>query len=331
MSNTSNPSFFKNFPKLNIDPTVSIKSAKHSSSSFPSDLSEFTILNLIAESRFQVYLIQCKKTKESYVLKVFPYDEDDQPHKLFSNEAKCVYLDHEHIIDIKTANITQEMPFECGGLKISYIIQEYAPYGDLFELATSGASLNEKLVRTWFHHLVAGLSYLHNNNIAHLDIKLENLLLGKDCRLKIADFDLSRPADRPSQEASGSPIYRSPEAKAKNIKDLKAADIYSAGIVLFTLKNFGHFPHLEENSPEDSVGLYNKLYNDPEAFWDLHKKYSQQSSDFFEDDFRSLFTSMVNINPEKRPTLEEIQKSSWYGKEIYSLSELQAEVNQLYS
>ena len=42
-----------------------------------------------------------------------------------------------------------------------------------------------------FKQLIQGVGYLHAHGIAHRDIKLENLLLTKDSKLKITDFGVS--------------------------------------------------------------------------------------------------------------------------------------------
>lgn len=58
---------------------------------------------------------------------------------------------------------------------------EYAPYGNFSKLMSKAKIYNdEKLTRTYFHQLVEGLEYLHSQDIAHLDLKFCNLLLGDD-------------------------------------------------------------------------------------------------------------------------------------------------------
>jgi len=69
---------------------------------------------------------------------------------------------------------------------------EYAPFGNFSTLIKKyGLGYNETLVRTYFHQLIEGLSELHRNGIAHLDIKPANLLLGSDYQLKVCDFNIS--------------------------------------------------------------------------------------------------------------------------------------------
>jgi len=41
--------------------------------------------------------------------------------------------------------------------------------------------------------LLRGLSACHENGILHRDLKLSNLLISRNWRLKIADFGLTRP------------------------------------------------------------------------------------------------------------------------------------------
>ena len=51
-------------------------------------------------------------------------------------------------------------------------------------------------IKTYFLMLLKGVSHLHKNNIMHRDLKPANLLISSECRLKIADFGLSRVNER---------------------------------------------------------------------------------------------------------------------------------------
>jgi protein-serine/threonine kinase len=73
-------------------------------------------------------------------------------------------------------------------------VMEYCDQGDLFTLVSHKYlsrpdRLTDRLCL--FKQMVQGIHYLHNNGIAHRDIKLENLLITKDSKLKITDFGVS--------------------------------------------------------------------------------------------------------------------------------------------
>jgi len=73
-------------------------------------------------------------------------------------------------------------------------VMEYCDGGDLFSLVQQkylSRADHEKDRMCLFKQLIQGLNYLHSNGIAHRDIKLENLLLTKDSKLKISDFGVS--------------------------------------------------------------------------------------------------------------------------------------------
>lgn len=73
-------------------------------------------------------------------------------------------------------------------------VMEYCDQGDLFNLVSQKYLHKEdhKVDRLClFKQLTQGLNYLHNNGIAHRDVKLENLLITKDSKLKITDFGVS--------------------------------------------------------------------------------------------------------------------------------------------
>mmetsp|Transcript_343 Transcript_343/g.317 ORF Transcript_343/g.317 Transcript_343/m.317 type:complete len:135 (+) Transcript_343:397-801(+) len=132
---------------------------------------------------------------------------------------------------------------------------DYAPYGDLCQLINKTPVLqnDEVLLRTMFHQIIDGIEYLHDNDMAHLDIKGENVLIGKGFHCQLCDFDFCFSEEGEKISGRGTPVFRCPELmdESKHI-DPKKADIFSAGILLFTMK-FKIFPYLE-NGP---VGRFN--------------------------------------------------------------------------
>jgi len=114
---------------------------------------------------------------------------------------------------------------------------EYAPHGTLHDFfAKYEQALDEKLARTYFHQLIAGLEYLHDNNVAHMDIKLDNIAIGYHYQMKFIDFDLSLNLTDNFLMSKGTQDYRARELlKGKRPANLKACDIYSLGIVLFCM------------------------------------------------------------------------------------------------
>lgn len=70
-----------------------------------------------------------------------------------------------------------------------YMSMEYCSNGDLFDLVKRNGGLKEGLAKSLFLQLLEGVEFLHNKaGIAHLDLKLENILISKNNKLKICDF-----------------------------------------------------------------------------------------------------------------------------------------------
>jgi len=180
---------------------------------------------------------------------------------------------------------------------ISFILMELAPYGDFFDMImTHQIPFNEKLARTYFHQLIEGLEYLHFQGVAHLDIKLENLLVGL---------------------INGT------------CQDGYAADIYSAAIILFLFKSGGVLPH-SENKIFRGMNLFDIMNRDNRNFWQKHAEIQNKTVEYFDEDFKALFNSMTRFNPSERISLEEIKKSNWYNGPVFTDQELVFVMNQLY-
>lgn len=99
--------------------------------------------------------------------------------------------------------------------------------------------MKEDQAKPFFYQLILGLHYLHTKVlIAHRDIKLDNILLDAEGKLKICDFGVSKQVKDENQimrEQCGTPAYIAPEIlRDKGYKGFKV-DLWSAGVCLYAM------------------------------------------------------------------------------------------------
>ncbi len=83
---------------------------------------------------------------------------------------------------------------------------------DLFDLiAQRGPILDRKLLRAMFKQICIAVDATKQVGYAHLDIKLENILIGSDFKLRLCDFGFSRKIGIPLSGICGSERYMAPE------------------------------------------------------------------------------------------------------------------------
>jgi len=290
---------------------------------------EITVVKALNKAKFPVYLISSKLNKQNYAMKVFPF-KSKQPHTYFHNEVRFARLSHNHVVNI--CHVENEKETLSKGIvsKVSYTIMEYAPHGDFFDFVMNYSSqIDEKLARTYFRQVIEGLEYLHNNGVSHMDLKLENMLMGENYNLKIADFDLSYIDGDSKVLSKGTKFYRAPDVMIGACQDTRAADIYAAGIILFTFKSRGILAH-SENNLIGGVNFSELLHNNDPKFWTKHCEVQKKDSSFFDQDFKDLFIAMTRPKPSDRITIQEVKKSKWYNGPVYTPEELKAKVSKIF-
>ncbi len=274
---------------------------------------DLTILKKIHKSKNTVFLAKSTSLSKYYALKSYTF-KNTRIDFSYLNESRFLGLSHKHVVSIldkKPKNYSENPREAC----FSYILMELAPYGDFGDLlARSKLPKDQKLLRTYFYQFAEGLEYLHSNGIAHLDLKLSNLLLGNEFLLKISDFDCARKEEDGPVLSKGTQNFRAPELIKGECYDKKACDIYSAGIILFCFV-IGMLPY-SEGRLINGHDLEDLMRNDIDSFWNLH------NGSELKEDFKTLFQSMIDINPSNRPTIEDVKKSKWCQKPIYSKEEL---------
>ena len=194
--------------------------------------------------------------------------------------------------------------------EVKFAILEYLPNGELFNyIKIPEIGFNEEITRKIFSDLLEAVEACHKSGISHGDIKLENILLTEDFKIKLIDFGFSRNInDGLIYENIGTSCYISPEvsqAATKGFDGIKN-DIFSMGVILFILI-FGFFPF---DSATFADNRYKFIINDKfEEFWKLIP--FEQIDVSISNNFKDLFERLVCYDPKGRLSLKEIKMHSW--------------------
>ncbi|XP_041447440.1 serine/threonine-protein kinase N-like [Xenopus laevis] len=151
--------------------------------------------------------------------------------------------------------------------------------------------------------IVSGLQFLHDNNIIHRDLKLENILMDESGYVKIADFSFSKQGVGYGEEVHthcGTAYYMAPEIVRKE-RYTRAVDWWAIGVIIYRmlLREFP-FDGLSAKGISRSI-----LNNEP--------KYPKNLS----PTARDITVNLLNKDPSKRlgSTLtgaEDVKRSAFF-------------------
>ena len=113
---------------------------------------------------------------------------------------------------------------------------EYAPNGCLFYYIDSWEGLPERLALKFFFQIALAVDFLHSQNLAHWDIKPENIVLDAEFNCKLCDFGWSCKIDHDEQRTTvcGTYEYMSPEIVNQSYHTNKV-DIWCLGMLLYEM------------------------------------------------------------------------------------------------
>ena len=244
-------------------------------------------------------LVAIKKTKK-YLKK--NSDFGGETYVNVRNEIEILKkLSHPNIVKIYEIYDIREYYFQ---------INEYCKFLDLYNYFKF--HLSEKQICIILYQVLSGILYLHENNIVHRDIKLENILVDhieKDIStsepyffVKIADFGSSKYFEREKKENQiiGTCYYIAPEVIKEKYNE--KCDLWSVGVVLYML--------LAKKAPFEG--------NDPQQIFDKitdeeYNKHSRKLLDSSEE-VRDLLDKLLEKNYEKRLSAREALNHPWFKK-----------------
>ena len=120
---------------------------------------------------------------------------------------------------------------------VVYLAMEHVPGTTLREMLAVRGALPVGRALDLLADLLDALASAHRADLVHRDVKPENILVGTDGRLRVADFGLARAASASTTAASvliGTVAYLAPELVTAGRADARA-DVYAVGVLAFEL------------------------------------------------------------------------------------------------
>ncbi|KAG2174317.1 hypothetical protein INT43_004340, partial [Umbelopsis isabellina] len=179
--------------------------------------------------------------------------------------------------------------------------------GELFEYILARRYLKERDAKRLFAQLISGVRYMHEKQIVHRDLKLENLLLDRHRNVIITDFGFANQFAAAKNDlmatSCGSPCYAAPELVVSDgLYVGSAVDIWSCGVILYAML-CGYLPFDDDPANPDGENinlLYRYILNTPLMF-----------PSHIGSDARDLLRIMLVPDPRKRCSIQDIMKHRW--------------------
>jgi len=273
------------------------------------NIEHYIIVNTLSKTSFgKVLLAKNSINNEFYAIKLYK--------KSLLNRRKLTYRSKQNYNDVlREISILQKLnhknivKFEEAindeNDDYIYIVMEYISGRSLLK----NPYLSEYDTRRYFKDILCGLKYIHQNNIIHRDIKPENILITGDRKTaKICDFSISQEFDISSDvvhNSFGSPSFLAPELIFNiSYSNGREADIWSLGVTLYFMV-FRDYPFHGNDIFELFENIKTKEISFPIEI---------------SSDLKDLLKRMLEKEPSKRITIEEIEKHAWVVNEAVPTS-----------
>ncbi|KAL1413082.1 hypothetical protein Q8F55_000831 [Vanrija albida] len=252
----------------------------------------YTLGKVIGEGTFgSVHIATHRLTGTRCAIKKIPKSASAQLTREIHHHRR---LHHPHIVHLHEIIATETH---------IWLVSELCSGGELFDYLVERGRILEGEGRRLFGELCAAVGFLHRQGVVHRDLKLENVLLDGELRVKLGDLGFAREYQRGRlmETFCGTTGYASPEMLAGKKYQGVETDVWSLGIILYTLLCGG--------LPFDD--------DDERVMKDLIERGEYDEPEWLSEDARSLIRGMLRLNPSERLSMDGILNHQWFKKTMY--------------
>lgn len=197
----------------------------------------FEIVEQLGEGGMGMVYKAYDPSMDRYIaLKVLKPDVPESEKRKFHREAViAANFSHPNLVRVLEVGARDEL---------QWLAMEFLRGRDVGEVISNRKAISFRVVIDIFAQTLDALEYIHNRQIAHCDIKPENIFITRDAYnrrlviVKLIDFGIARSLDGPlelQQYISGDPRYMPPEQAVINGKIDHRADLYALGMTLYEI------------------------------------------------------------------------------------------------
>ncbi|GFY61867.1 hypothetical protein TNIN_479941, partial [Trichonephila inaurata madagascariensis] len=179
---------------------------------------------------------------------------------------------------------------------------------DVLAYVRARGHLAEKETRHFFGQMVNALKYLHGLNIAHRDLKCENIMIDDNHNIKLIDFGFCRSTvdafgrRKLSETFCGSTAYAAPEVLQGLAYNPMMYDVWSLGCVLYIMTT-GMMPFDDSHIRKMVTNQLKRHIKFPSNFQISHH-------------LKDLIKHMLEPDVTRRYTMERVSRSEWMKSKI---------------
>lgn len=303
-TNDENPDSSKEFPYDEIQPIECLKSEDSKGNVLVNQYRQIKTLGRGSSAKVKLLSLNesffaAKIFTKSFLSNKKDYIETDTGELIMTNALTDFYREIAIMKKLKHPNILclKEVIYDVSTDKF-YLIMDYCEKGAVMEWDedleafyfpwTKGQDI-EKFIHQICKGAVQGLYYLHYHNIAHRDIKPQNLLLSEDLTVKLADFGQSHIISDTimARRTLGTCTFYPPECCGDELDfDPKPCDIWALGLTFYAL--------LYKKMPFESYNEYKVFENI------LNFQLEFPEGQKVDERLKDLISKMLEKDPAKR-------------------------------